>query len=283
MSIAESEKQSWYFITKKYVRKIRAIRIIWAICVLVVIAVQIICFTSPYWVVNVKGPVIGYFGLWKTCRAFSGDFKCQGRLDDFANLLNVSAKAVTALYGLGVLILIGGALIMGFFAFLRASKVLRACAWMICLSGILSATVLIVFPSIWDDTAIKLICGPDSRAYKLGSCEVKWPFFLACMNTLATFVTSILAFTMADRFVAVEDEYLYRTQIGPSPFSHGIINGAFPAPSNQTAANLALAYSDRLPRRTPSSTEPRNDSSRHSPFKSGHMIRTSYAPSSVYA
>ena len=138
MSIAESEKQSWYFITKKYVRKIRAIRIIWAICVLVVIAVQIICFTSPYWVVNVKGPVIGYFGLWKTCRAFSGDFKCQGRLDDFANLLNVSAKAVTALYGLGVLILIGGALIMGFFAFLRASKVLRACAWMICLSGIYS-------------------------------------------------------------------------------------------------------------------------------------------------
>ncbi|GFQ90780.1 uncharacterized protein TNCT_234101 [Trichonephila clavata] len=46
--------------------------------------------------------------------------------------------------------------------------------------ALLIATGCCIYPNGWSSREIRDVCGPDSEAYRLGSCQISWSLYLLC-------------------------------------------------------------------------------------------------------
>jgi hypothetical protein len=58
---------------------------------------------------------------------------------------------------------------------------------------------LCIYPIGWDNSAIRSVCGAESDQFKIGTCSLRWSFYIAIIALLQIFFLTVLAFLLAAR------------------------------------------------------------------------------------
>ncbi|XP_035216979.1 LHFPL tetraspan subfamily member 6 protein-like [Stegodyphus dumicola] len=61
------------------------------------------------------------------------------------------------------------------------------------IKALLISTGCCIYPNGWSSREVKDVCGPDSDAYKLGSCQISWSLYLLCTGVGMLLVCVILS------------------------------------------------------------------------------------------
>ncbi|XP_069938767.1 LHFPL tetraspan subfamily member 3 protein-like [Cherax quadricarinatus] len=128
--------------TTSYIRNSKAIGVLWGVFTICFAIINIVVFIQPQWIGDTQDSKgTGYFGLWMRCTVgpAGGPPDCQGKLDDFASLLNTPSKAATILVGLSVVLTLLCVCTMLLFFFFHSSTVFHMAGSMQLLSSKLSA------------------------------------------------------------------------------------------------------------------------------------------------
>lgn len=183
-----------------YVRNTRAIVVLWAIFVVIYLVLNIVVFLQPQWIGDTgDSAVAGFFGLWEYCQE-SGPglgYTCDGDFLDWNSMLNDSFKATSMMVGISCILFLISIGCFVLFCLLNTATVLRVCAWFQVIAGILMFLSCVVFPSGWDHSEIKHVCGPQADGYELGTCSLRWGYVLAIVLIFDAFILAILAFVLA--------------------------------------------------------------------------------------
>jgi len=145
--------------TSKYIRRSRAVAVLWGAFTICSAVLAAVAFFSPHWVGDTdesSGP--GHFGLWRFCTVLKasnsatsptgdaaisaatsgapdGDVVCLGDVQDFASILSPAFRASTIFVGLSVLVLALCVVAFVLFCFMRSQSVFELCGTMQILAG----------------------------------------------------------------------------------------------------------------------------------------------------
>ena len=56
-----------------------------------------------------------------------------------------------------------------------------------------------IYPVDWNTQFSRTLCGEEASSYKIGTCEIKWPYIVACILAFNILFLSIFAFLLAAR------------------------------------------------------------------------------------
>lgn len=213
-SAAEATRIYYY----KYVRNARVVGVIWALFVICLAIIEVVVFAQPQWLGDSKAsPGTGYFGLFKYCMLMeesSGELQCYGGLDNFSSILNGKFKVATIFVGISVLIIFFCVLSLLLFFFVSPKRVYYGISVLLILAAIFLAIGCIVYPSGWDDSDIKRVCG-DSDKFKKAGCEIRWALILGVIAIFDGIVLALLAIVLGSRQVSRRSRVMLKNETVP--------------------------------------------------------------------
>lgn len=242
INIDEETSISPYDYYKFYIRNSRLFGLVWFFLTLCVTLGVILVFIQPNWVGDtIESPNRGYFGLYRFCiRTVLGfEYYCFGTWTNFETLPNSPAlKASTVFIEICILLLFICIALYFLCICIKCERIFHICAWLQFICGrvkiinsnnvyklivfyfiaILLFLTVIVFPAGWNILFVRTLCGSETDQYKIGSCEVKWPYIVACILVFNLLFLSILGFLLAARqakylLLYTEDgRYIYSSQ-----------------------------------------------------------------------
>ncbi|GAB1606626.1 LHFPL tetraspan subfamily member 3 protein-like [Argonauta hians] len=195
--------QVYYF---KYMREYRAVAVLWGIMTVIWCILTIVAFVQPQWIGDTEfSPGFGHFGIYAYCFPSQSRYKCIGNFGDFASISNGTFQAVTLFVGISALFgLVCVAALLLFFC-LKKYYVFIGCGIMEIISAVLLFLACVVYPSGWDLSSIRDMCGPNSGPYKLDKCGIRWAYILAILGIIDAALLGILAIILASIRVKPED------------------------------------------------------------------------------
>ncbi|KAK6993781.1 LHFPL tetraspan subfamily member 3 protein, partial [Biomphalaria glabrata] len=154
-----------------YVRNSRAIVVLWAIFTCIFFILNVVVWIQPQWIGDTgDSAVAGFFGLYKYCveTSVGSDFICNGDFISWESILNSYFKATSVMVGVSCLLSIASIACFLLFCLVNTATVLRICAWLQLMSGLLITVSCIVYPGGWDHSQVRQVCGLKSGSYNIG-------------------------------------------------------------------------------------------------------------------
>jgi hypothetical protein len=56
-----------------------------------------------------------------------------------------------------------------------------------------------IFPTDWNTPFVRQLCGQETNQFKIGTCEIKWPYIVTCILAFNILFLSIFALLLAAR------------------------------------------------------------------------------------
>ncbi|EFP03948.1 hypothetical protein CRE_28783 [Caenorhabditis remanei] len=170
-----------------YTRNWRVVGAIWVLCGLCTTVLQTLTLIHPTWIGNDEG---GYFGLYDYC----GTSECPWnpfrfrRLDFWFQLSALAVLIATVLSFLVIFFILLQVL-------LRDRHVFTVCSWLHFVAFLAMSAGCLLYPQGWENPRVREIC--ESRSYKLGLCQIRWPYILAIVLVFDQLTLACLGFALA--------------------------------------------------------------------------------------
>lgn len=177
----------------------RIIGFIWAFLTACFAIVNIFIFVQPQWIGDtLSSSRAGHFGLYSYCVSTTSDFEfnCQGTWTNFDTILNAPFIAATFFVGLSILLIFVCLALFIVFLFLRARLVYFICALIQIICAICLFLAIIIYPAGFDHETVRCVCGPNTSAYDIDTCHIRWAYVLAIIAFFNILILAILAFLL---------------------------------------------------------------------------------------
>ncbi|XP_055932466.1 LHFPL tetraspan subfamily member 6 protein-like [Argiope bruennichi] len=165
--------------------------VIWACLSMISAILSATGFYMPYWM---KGTLSDgtdvSFASFRRCNypRLTAEGKLEmihecGRYTSFLDIPSTSWQVTTITVGLGAavsLLVAFTALSACCLADVITKTTARILGLIQLIAALLIATGCCIYPNGWSSREIRDVCGPDSEAYRLGTCQISWSLYLLC-------------------------------------------------------------------------------------------------------
>merc|ERR1711936_555975 len=194
----------------RYMREYRAVAVLWALLTIIWCILNIVAFVQPQWIGDTEDSSgYGHTGLYSYCEpddgpGAQGKYVCSGSFDNFDSIINDEFKAATFFCGVAALLmLVCVAALLLFFCF-KKTAVFVFCGILELTCSIFMFLACVIFPSGWDHSVVRRICGGTADEYDLGECGIRWGYILAIIGIFDAFILALLAFFLASKRAKIE-------------------------------------------------------------------------------
>ncbi len=178
----------------------RIIGFVWAFLTACFAILNIYVFAQPQWIGDtLSSPRAGHFGLYSYCVSTitDYDFECQGTWTNFGTILNAPFAVATFFVGFSILLILICLGLFILFLFLRPRLVYFICALIQIICAICLFIALIIYPSGFDNSTIRSVCGSNVNDYYIDTCQVRWAYILAIIAFFNILILALFAFLLA--------------------------------------------------------------------------------------